>query len=130
MAGEIERRLERLQHAPAEQLGVDRVLDADEHDAELVAADPRHGVDLAHAGAEPHRDLLEQEIARGMAEGVVDVLEAVEVEKQQGRHVAPAADAGDRLLEPLEQQNPVGQPGQRVVHARDTRPGDRPRSRR
>jgi hypothetical protein len=73
-------------------------------------------VHLAHAGAESPRNFLEHQITRRMAQGVVDILEAVEVEEQQRRHVASTADAGDRVLEPLEEQDAVGQAGERVVH--------------
>ena len=105
-----------LQQAPAEQLGVGGVLDAHQHDANS-SPPMRATVSTSRTQALSRAaTCLQQQIARGMAEGVVDVLEAVEVEQQQGRHVAPAADAGDRLLEPLEQQDPVGQPGQGVVH--------------
>ena len=52
---------------------------------ELVAAQPRHGVDLAQRPLQPRTDLGQQQVADVMAERVVDVLEAVEVE-QQHRH--------------------------------------------
>ena len=59
-----------------------------------------------------------------MAEGVVDELEAVEVEEQQrtGRPLALAA--GERVREPLLQQPPIGKAGQRVGLAEH---GRRPR---
>ena len=45
-------------------------------------------------------------------EGVVDVLEAVEVQQQQGRRLEPAVGGADRLLDAVAEQLPVGQPGQ------------------
>ncbi len=69
-------------------LGVGRQLL--EQDAELVAAPPADRVPGAHAGDKPRRDLLEQEVAGGVAERVVDRLEPVEVEVEHGERPAPA----------------------------------------
>ena len=50
-----------------------------------------------------------------MAQSVVHELEAIEVEEHHcGRGVVPTG-AADRLLEPIQEQQPVGQPRQRVV---------------
>ena len=49
-------------------------------DAELVAAEPRHGVARPDRLAQPARHLLQQHVARVVAERVVDLLEAVEIE--------------------------------------------------
>ena len=84
-----------------------RLLDAGLDDGEFVAADARHRVDLAHAMAKPRRHHLEQLIAHRMAERVVDALEAVEIEKQH-RELVAAADAGQRLGEPLAKQQRLG----------------------
>ena len=61
------------------------------------------------------RDLLEQAVAMVVAERVVDLLEAVEVDQQQGRHPAGAPEAGDRLLHALVEQRAVRQVGEVVV---------------
>ena len=50
-----------------------------------------------------------------MAEEIVDVLEAVEIDAEHRRHVAAPADRRDRLLETLAEQLAVGQRGQRVM---------------
>ncbi len=85
------------------------------HDhGELVA--PHSGRDAAAADhrLEAVRNLLEQLVPGAVAERVVDGLEAVEVDDQQGE----AAKSG-RLLdggrEPLLQHVPVGKSGERVV---------------
>ena len=49
-----------------------------------------------------------------MAEAVVDHLEVVEVEEQH-RRVALQRVVGERAAEPVDEEQPVGQPGQRVV---------------
>ena len=82
---------------------------------ELVAAQPRHGVDPAQRPLQPRTDLGQQQVAEVMPESVVDVLEAVEVE-QQHRHRHPGALGGvDRHVDPVVEQGAVGQGGERVV---------------
>ena len=48
-----------------------------------------------------------------MSEGVVDGLEVVEVE--EAHHERPRFAAVESVLRPLEEQRPVGQPGEGVV---------------
>ena len=87
---------------------------------ELVAAEPRHGVARADGGLQPAADFLEQRIADGMAERVVDVLEVIEIEAQHRELVARLRPA-QSLLELLVEQHAVRQIGQRVMarHVRD-----------
>ena len=86
-----------------------------QHHHEFVAAQARHGVALAHAGGQALGDLLQQQVADVVAEGVVERLEVVQVDEQQCA-ISSAAGAGrQRLLQPVEQQPAVGQAGQRVV---------------
>ena len=102
--------------------GVGRLRHPNLHDGELVAAHAGDRVGLAHQRAQPIGDHLQELVAGGMAERVVDVLEVVEVEHVGGDHLA-ALGAGERVLEPLVQQDAVGQARQRVVqrHVRDLR---------
>jgi hypothetical protein len=58
----------------------------DQH-GELVPAEPGHGVDLPQRSLEPRPDLAQQLVAVVVPEGVVDVLEAVQVQQQQGRRL-------------------------------------------
>ena len=52
-----------------------------------------------------------------MAEAVVDVLEAIEVDEQHRELIAPVADpAGQRAIQPLAEERAVGQLGQVVVN--------------
>ena len=60
-------------------------------------------------------DLAQQRVAGVVAERVVDVLEVIEVEQQQPDLVAGAARAGERGVEPVVEQRPVGQAGEAVV---------------
>ena len=85
-----------------------------EDDDELVAAQARDQVVLAHRLAQPLRHRLEQLVAGAVAERVVDRLEAVEVDEvdRERRVVAPAAR--DRAIELGQEHVAVGQAGQAV----------------
>ncbi len=80
---------------------------------ELVAAEPRdHLAGGGGAGLEPVGDLDQEPVAGGVAEAVVDGLEPVQVQVAEGE---VAVGPGDGLLQPLEEEGAVGQPGERVV---------------
>ena len=51
-----------------------------------------------------------------MPEAVVDELEVVEIEEQDRGQRVLAPEPRERVLEPVDEQHPVGEPGQRVVH--------------
>ena len=83
---------------------------------ELVAAQARDHVVLAHAHGDAPRDLHQQFVAGGVAHAVVDQLEAVQVEEQHGEGLAvamPCALDGGR--QPVQQVRTVGQTRQRIV---------------
>ncbi|RAO44497.1 hypothetical protein ONO86_03585 [Micromonospora noduli] len=90
------------------------------HDGELVTAQPGdHLWSGLHVG-EPGADLDQQPVAHGMPEGVVDVLETVQVDQQERELPVGFTTGGPlgmqvHLLGHLGQQSlAVGQPGQRV----------------
>ena len=124
--GDRERLGERGQHPLRDDRRLARVGHVLQQDGELVAADPRDGVAGAQRGVEPARDRLEQPVAGLVAERVVDELEAVEVEEQHGGAAVAvaAARAAQRLLEPVEEQRPVREPGERVVERAVAEPLD------
>ena len=73
--------------------GVDRVADAGEQHRELVAAEPRQralavesgdGIGASQRLLEPTRDAHQELVAGGVAEAVVDDLEAIDVEEEHG----------------------------------------------
>ena len=79
-----------------------RVVDAGEHDRELVAAHPGDEVAGPDAAAQAAATRDEELVAGVVAEAVVHVLEAVEVEEQHRERVAgpaPAAHALQLLVE-------------------------------
>ncbi len=84
------------------------------HHGEFVATHARRHAGTADDGFEPVRHFLQQLVATGMAERVVDALEAVEIDQQQ-RETAQPRRFGHAFAEPLLQHVPVRQPGQRIV---------------
>lgn len=81
---------------------------------EFVAAEPRHGVGLAHAGADAARRLHQQDVALVVAERVVDLLEVVEVDEQHGQAGALALAFDDVVRQPVVEHAAVGQLRERV----------------
>ena len=90
-------------------------LDVFAQNHELVAAQTRDGVGLAHRGSDASRRLDQELVADRVAERVVHRLEAVEVDEEHGEHALPTAHAGECLLEPVGEHHPVRQAGERVV---------------
>ncbi len=89
-----------------------------QHDAELVAAGARQQV----AGPQPRlrhqREMLQAGIARGMTMGVVDLLEAVEIDHQKRKRLAAALRAGAFLGEALHQLPSVADAGE-IIQQRE-----------
>src|SRR4029453_12788241 len=86
----------------------------DEEGKFVAGQPPQHGVAgqlLVHA----LREDLERAVACRMAEGVVDLLEAVEVEVDERKLAARAARSRDRLLERRVELEPVRDLGEGVV---------------
>ena len=87
---------------------------------ELVPAEPRDGVAAAHQAGQPLPDDGQHHVPGGVPVPVVDHLEVVEVEEKQAElPVRP----GQLLLDPLHQQGPVREPGERVVVGLVLQPG-------
>ena len=84
-------------------------------DQELVAPLAGEHVGVAQHAAQAGRDGGQQLVAGSVSEPVVDLLEVVEVDEQQRDRGVGAPGAGERQVELLLDQDPVGQAGQRVV---------------
>ena len=125
---DADRRLER-QREPLERDGLldrhphalDRVKhvraasDLRQQDPELVAAEARDGVGGAQRGLEAPAQLDEQLVARGMAQRVVDLLEAVEIDDRDRAPCVGPPPRVDHVADPVVEQRPVGESGQRIV---------------
>ena len=105
------RPVDRVQHAARHGDGRLRVGIADEH-RELVAAEPSGEILVADRAGQAVGELGEELVARAVAPRVVDRLEAVEVEVENGRRPGAALELG---VHRFEQVWPVGKAGERVV---------------
>ena len=93
-----------------------RLADVVEQDGELVAALAGEGIALAQARLEPGGHLHEQIVAGRVPEAVVDGLESIEIEEENGEPVSLAPSrTRERALDQIEEQRPVGQARERVV---------------
>jgi hypothetical protein len=88
------------------------------HNAELVAPDSGHNVTGRERSGEALTELSEDLIAGGMAEGVVDLLEMLEIDEQERQ--APLWPrgrlVGKEAVENAEQIPSVPEPGQMIGH--------------
>jgi hypothetical protein len=85
-----------------------------DHD-ELVTSQAGDDVMGAHARADALAGQHQELVADGVSQAAVDLLEAVEVDEQQGQAVPGPGALRERLLEVADQGGPVGQPGQGVL---------------
>ena len=67
----------------------------------------------------PTRHLPQQLIASGMAMGIVDIFEAVQVEIDHRQSLLLATGTGEGLFQPGQAQDPVGQAGQLVMEGQE-----------
>ena len=105
--GELERRHHDVEDPLGHQLRPDgERLTVDQHD-ELVAPEPSDGVPLAEDAGQPVGHQEEQLVTRRVAEGVVDVLEVVEIQEEGGHRGVLAPEPQHHLLEPVEDERPV-----------------------
>jgi hypothetical protein len=88
----------------------------------FIAAQPSRRFRLAHAGAQSLSRLLEQPIAGGMAQGVIDIFEVIEVDQQHGQEPAGTVCAAQCLEQGVAEESAIGQTGQRVVESEPLRP--------
>ncbi len=112
--GELERLLDRARESLRQVQRLEIAGRAGDDD-ELVAAQPGHEVGVAHHAGQPFGGGADQLVAGGVAVGVVDLLEAVQVHEQHGEGLAVALRAGHRPVERLFERHAVGQAGQAVV---------------
>ena len=82
---------------------------------ELIAAEPRHDVSIAHRALEPPRDLLEQRVADDVSERVVDLLETIEIEEMHGEPIAVPTALLHGRFKLAQEQDPIGEVGQSVA---------------
>ena len=70
---------------------------------------------ITHDLFQPIRDQSQHPVSRRMAQAVVDVLEAVEIEEQDAQPLAAAPGLGDGMVDPIVEEQSVGQIRQPVM---------------
>ena len=90
---------------------------------ELVAAEARDRVATAHGGRQALGDGAQELVTRAMAEAVVDLLEAVEVEIEQSDPASRPRRHGKRLDQAVLEQAAIGQAGEHIVMGQMFDPG-------
>ncbi|MNG93821.1 hypothetical protein D3C79_528030 [compost metagenome] len=111
----LERRGETGQQFTGNGAGIAGFVQAGQENDEFVAAQPGHGVDVAHLFLQALGDAFEQQVADRMAEAVVDVLETVEVEEQHRTLAIGDLRTVECCLQAVLEQRAVGQAGERVM---------------
>ena len=96
-------------------LSDDRIPDAGEHDSEFLAAGARNDVHGAHLGGEDGCDALNAFVADSHTEGVVDALEAVDVEADDGELLIVSGGVVNGRREQLGEEHAVGEPSEVVI---------------
>ena len=87
------------------------------NDGELVAAEPGHDIGLTHLGPQTLGDLFQDQITDGMTMRVVDLLEAVEVHREESNAIA-TADPLEGGVELLQERVSVREAGQGIAVGR------------
>ena len=114
LLGLADRRLrDRILDPREQQMGVGESGLGQDH-RELVAADPAGDVRGAHRALDAFGRNREDLVPGQMADPVVDLLEVVQVDHDQGERPVVAARAGDLALERLVEEPPVVHAGERV----------------
>ena len=91
------------------------VADLLEQDRELVAATVDRPCRPVGATVTRRDDLDQQLVPGAVAQGVVHVLEVIEIHEQHRRPRAMATAPGEGVLDAVGEERPIGQSGQRVV---------------
>ena len=120
-ARDDERSGQRGLHAGHDRRGLRRGFEIFQQDDELVAVKAGRRVARAYQLNQPLGHGYQQLVADAMTVGVVDRLEAVQIDEQHGRRLVRALVPDDSVLEALQDEGPVRQAGQGVVQGRGAR---------
>ena len=115
VAADLQRLPQPLEDRPGPPRHARGVAAAGQQQRELVGAEARHRLPFRDALQQAVGDRRQHLVARLVPAAVVDRLEAVEVERQQGARPVAAAQPGQPAAQPLDEELPVGQAGHRVV---------------
>ena len=86
-----------------------------QHQHKLISPQTCHGIPFPHTGQQTLRHLHQQHVSNMVAQGIVQILEFVQIDKQQGTITLTAGTRGHRLLQAIHQQATIGEFGEQVV---------------
>ncbi|MNO94208.1 hypothetical protein D3C76_858240 [compost metagenome] len=112
---EVDRLVQAVDQAPAKAVDLVAAVHAVHYQHEFVATQACHQVAVAGRFAQACGHFQQHGVASGVAEGIVDRLEAVQVEQQQGQRRGFLA-LEQRVIEEARELVAVGQARQRIVH--------------
>ena len=113
--GDLVRPAHGLQRPLGELVDGELVGQSRQQDGEFVAPHPGHRVLPADRVDQALADLSDQVVAGGVAQTVVDRLEVVQVDEEHADGLADPPGTDQFLFDPVLEESPVGQSGQRVV---------------
>ena len=97
------------------------MLNPDLQDDEFVAAYPRHRIADAQHASEPVGNELEQCVACGMPQIIIDRLEVVKIDEQHGNFFTAPNGLGEDLPEAIQEEGAIGQVSKRVMKGKKTK---------
>ncbi len=106
---------QRLEHPAGDLARILRRAEALEDDHELVTPEPRQRVTRPDSTPEALCDDAQQLVTHLVAQVVVDDLEPIDVAEEHRHPVPRAFGLQQRVVEVVEEEAPVGQPGQRIL---------------
>ena len=114
MRSEIEWRCQGSDHALRHQRSRLLIRQPRQQHGELIAADPCQRVAIANAALKTLPHELQRDIAHLVPEGVIDRLEAIEVQHEHGEHGAVAPRMPHGLMQAIGEQGAVRQSGEAI----------------
>ena len=103
---QLERLVQSIEHLVGHPAGVVAIGDVRENQGELVAAMPGQRIALAQAHLQARGDFLQQQVAVEVAEGIIDDLEAIEIDEQHRQFAAIPFRLHDRQAETVAETAP------------------------
>ncbi len=86
-----------------------------EQEDELVSPQPRRRIRSPETVPDPLCDADQHLVAEIVAQRIIDLLEAVQIDENHGKGLVLSFAQADRMIDALVQQHPVGQAGQGVA---------------
>jgi hypothetical protein len=86
-----------------------------QHHNKIIAPQPCHRVAFTDTIIQPLGYLLQQHITLLMTLGVVEIFKIIQINEQQSAMTTAARANRQHLLQPVGEQTPIGQPGERII---------------